>query len=449
MGEKIITVLSNASLDHYPQNKISNFRNKLYSPISLTDGDYEIAVLGCSYNASKVIISENDEIGKYFNPDTGFEQVLRAPFAMTSFEQLFTFIGYCTKHKFEIDPFGFVTRTALDPRFKSFTPSERVANVLGITAVRYGGNLIVPEKYKFVNTGSKTPHLLPIQYDVNDILYWLPLKNGETEAVAVRATKVTTFDELMKNFPRNNNEKIEQFSATEWQVTVKKSDRVKFNNCKETDFMEHDGGYVTFFVEHNDPTVYFKKGEYFLRVAETGEKMYASKDLRSFQDLMLEYERAIPGMIVFFSTNGKISRTMSTDDVGDQSHFTKPFMHTFKLLEYFGITNIDVGHFNMHDSKEYTGAYRPVSNLGTSQLLLYCDLIHPQHIGNTVAPLLRSFHIEYDGAEHIFHSPLYFPIARDYVDVVHMYIMCENGEPPPFEFGTFTATLGIRKKISY
>ena len=347
MEEKIITVLSNASLDHYPDNKISNFRNKLYVPISLATGEHEIAILSCSYNASPVIVAENEDIGSYTPPDSDTELMLRAPFAITSFEQLFAYIERETGHSFTLDAYGFVEYNSIDPKYKYFKPSKRIANLLGITAIRYGNKKIYIENHSLINRGKGTPHLSPIQYSKKDITYWLPLEAGETEP-----------------------------------------------------------------------------------------------------NIFRELERMRPGLTAYFNVHNGISVTMSTEDSVNQRNFLGKYFQCPKLLRYLGTSSIDVTPAHVGDFKSYTGLYRPISNLGTSQLLVYCDLIHPQHIGNTVAPLLRSFQVEYGGAEHVFNSPIYFPIARDYIDVIHMYIMCENGEPPPFEFGTFTATLGIRKRIS-
>lgn len=444
MSEKIITVLSNASLDHYPENKISNFRNRLYSPISLTDGEYEIAILSCSYNASTVIVAENEEIGKYFNPDSETEEVLKAPFAMTSFEQLLVYIRDVTHHKFEINDFGFVTYLHPGPKYRHFTPSERVANILGITAVRCENKLIDTNKPKYSKVGLETPYQSPIHYGLNDILYWLPLKDGETKATEVIAKKVTTFDELMKEFPRNTDEKTEKIEENKWMVTMRSNDRVKFNNCKETELIRHKQGTLTITVEHCNPDLFFKKGD-LVGYNLLGERVLCSRDILSYMDIVHEFQRVRPDFIAYFNIHNRFSFTLSTEHVGDDRNFLKGISFTAKLVRNLGMLTVSTNTFNLGDMKTYTGAYRPVSNLGTSQLLVYCDLIHPQHIGNTVAPLLRSIKTEYDGAEHVFPSPLYFPIARDYVDVIHMYIMCENGEPPPFELGTFTATLSIRK----
>jgi len=105
-------------------------------------------------------------------------------------------------------------------------------------------------------------------------------------------------------------------------------------------------------------------------------------------------------------------------------------------------------HFNPCQIPVYTGRQIPMINIGQTKLMVYCDLIHPQHVGDTVAPLLRSLQIQYDSAEHVFSPPTDFPLRTDYIDVIHVYIMCENGEPPPFELGTFSGTLSIQKCVS-
>ena len=98
MTEKIIPILSNASLNHYPGNKISNFRNKLYSPIALGPGNHEVALLSCSYDASEIIAYPNEILGIWWDSSDN-AHTLKAPFAITNFNQLFQYMHEVTGYK--------------------------------------------------------------------------------------------------------------------------------------------------------------------------------------------------------------------------------------------------------------------------------------------------------------------------------------------------------------
>lgn len=92
------------------------------------------------------------------------------------------------------------------------------------------------------------------------------------------------------------------------------------------------------------------------------------------------------------------------------------------------------------------GLHVPDLLMGRSKLLIYCDLIPPQYVGGTVAPLLRMIPSQEGRITEHFSSPTYFKLNRDYIDDFHIYIKNENGNPPSFERGTFSGTLSLRKR---
>ena len=453
MSEKIITVLSNASLDHYPDNKISNFRNKLYAPISLNSGDYEIAMLSCSYNASEIVVYEDEEIGRFYRYDSDKEEVLRAPFAMTTFEQLFTYIKNETDHNFEIDAYGHLQYFSTDPNYKTFTFSKRLENVLGITAVRVEARWIDPEKYLWKESGQHEPHVLPIHYEAGETIYWLKCifsEEGKLKEVnhEVKAEKPLTFHEMMMQFAEScSRAKTNETGVGQWQVIMEQQDFVRFNKCTlklNAVQTNEDGQVVTIHTVTCDVHECFLLMDEYIGRNANGEDILCSKDLFTFKEVLQEVERLRPGMFWFCNVQNRLSVTVPANEI--EQDILKDCTLSEKITRYLGFQSFVSEPLQIGDFKSYVGAQRPVMNLGRSQLMVYCNLIHPQYVGNTVAPLLRSFQMQYGGSEHVFSSPLYYPITQDYLDVIHMYIRCENGEPPPFECGTFAATLGIRKR---
>ena len=92
------------------------------------------------------------------------------------------------------------------------------------------------------------------------------------------------------------------------------------------------------------------------------------------------------------------------------------------------------------------GKHLPDPLMGRNQMFIYCDLIPPQYVGGTVAPLLRVIPSVEGRITEYFSSPNYYKINKDYIDDFHIYIKHENGKAPAFELGTFSGTLSLRKR---
>jgi len=88
---------------------------------------------------------------------------------------------------------------------------------------------------------------------------------------------------------------------------------------------------------------------------------------------------------------------------------------------------------------------------GSRQIFLYTDLIDFVHVGNTTAPLLRTF--KYDGEENRqmvvgeFNHLQYKPIIKETVQEIHIYLRNEMNRPPSIMFGSFAVTLHVRRKM--
>jgi hypothetical protein len=87
---------------------------------------------------------------------------------------------------------------------------------------------------------------------------------------------------------------------------------------------------------------------------------------------------------------------------------------------------------------------------GQTRIFVYCDIIKPSHVGNTMAPLLRSF--MNSGQSHgtnitkSFDHLQYFDLRFPEFEMIHVYIKNECGDPILFESGTFSLTLHFRPK---
>ena len=444
MTEKIITILSNASLNHYPDNKISNFRNKLYSPIALGSGNHEIALLSCSYNATEIIAYPNEKIGTWWDSSER-AHTLKAPFAITNFNQLFRYINEVTGYALAFDAYDFVTVTAAPPP-TCLVFSKRMKDILGIADVRYRGRVVESRKYyRTVVTKADLVDSI-IHYNEDDIAYTRPIKAGEKEPEGIVPAKIhnnlDTFDILMLSLKtlESSVRDVTPETRNKWRISMPKETKITFTDCKESDQVINEDGTVSFTVEYTHGSKYLRKGEMLWKL--DGEPYYCPEDIFTHSDVLKLIGKIKE--LVWFRTR---KEWFGWSSEGSR-YFDSRIHFSSKMTKYVGWYP---DHYLPYDTSEfdfYTGAYRPIKTLGQSQLLVYCDLIHPQSIGDAVAPLLRCFPIRYNGVEHLFPSPTYFPICKNYIDSIHMYIMCENGSPAPFQSGTFTATLAIRKRIN-
>ena len=62
MGDFYITLQSDSSLDYFPNNTISNFKNHFSETVRLED-EFEVALVECSYVHSSLLVCKGDKIG--------------------------------------------------------------------------------------------------------------------------------------------------------------------------------------------------------------------------------------------------------------------------------------------------------------------------------------------------------------------------------------------------
>jgi hypothetical protein len=149
-------------------------------------------------------------------------------------------------------------------------------------------------------------------------------------------------------------------------------------------------------------------------------RIYAQQDIHSLEELIEDLKSS--------NVNISLSHHRLVNDNG--------MKWTEKLNNIFGYENREYMHEVFFKS-------------GQTQLFLYCDIIELQRVGNEMAPLLRA--ITHEGKHRqityrTFQHLQYVPVTYDYVEFAHMYILNENGLPPPFTVGSFSATLHFRRK---
>ena len=82
-------------------------------------------------------------------------------------------------------------------------------------------------------------------------------------------------------------------------------------------------------------------------------------------------------------------------------------------------------------------------------LYIYCSVIEPQVVGDTITPLLRIVPVNYEGLGRVvtrtYEKIFYYPVATKNFSSVEILIRDDTGVPVPFEFGKVTVTLHFRK----
>jgi hypothetical protein len=105
--------------------------------------------------------------------------------------------------------------------------------------------------------------------------------------------------------------------------------------------------------------------------------------------------------------------------------------------------------FDSHRLEETTVAVHPPDvRGGMDSLYVYCDLVEPQIVGNSLEPLLRIVPIKGSHGDYIssvFVAPHYIPILRREFSTVEITIKTDTNRLVPFEFGKCIVKLHFRK----
>jgi len=330
MSETTITFLSDACTDHFTENTISSFRNKLSYPITLDHGEWEIALASVSYIGGTPSLNDVKDV-------VLFTTILQDGWVKQAR------MGYPTGIKYY--DIKTLTTELLDVEIE-ISPE-------GFCKIRRKDHIIY---YRF---RKKVEFLLGI---------WESVGEGKRLYDARISSKGVINDETRKKLFEKEPEWVKKgvFATCDWdhnkimEVLVK---RITKENGKITKIGQVD--YSEFLRELN----------------------------LSNDDVVIKYDDAL----------------------------------CFEVMK------------GMH-------LYDP--RMGYHNLLIYCDLIPPQYVGGTMAPLLKVLPFEKGRVTEFFPTPVYYKLNKDFIDDFHIYIRCENGKVPPFQFGTFSGTLSLRKRES-
>lgn len=99
-------------------------------------------------------------------------------------------------------------------------------------------------------------------------------------------------------------------------------------------------------------------------------------------------------------------------------------------------------------NEPYVGEYSPDLRAGLYRDFLYSNIVEMQLVGDTEAPLLRTFNLGGNWGEErnlIFTNPYYIRLNTDELSIIHLYVLTEVGDPIVFNAGILTITLHFRE----
>jgi hypothetical protein len=117
------------------------------------------------------------------------------------------------------------------------------------------------------------------------------------------------------------------------------------------------------------------------------------------------------------------------------------------LANMLGISDIDKP-LPAEGLSTYIGKYKADLSMGNSSVYIYSNIIHAQHVGNTLAPLLRIIPVDNISNGHIhqvFNTPYYIPVSRSNIDTIEIDLRTDMGDRIVFEAGKVMCKLHFRQ----
>jgi len=112
-----------------------------------------------------------------------------------------------------------------------------------------------------------------------------------------------------------------------------------------------------------------------------------------------------------------------------------------------GITHRIVDETNSIN-RIYRGQSKVFLPSGETKLFIYSDLIRAQTVGSEFSPSLRIIpykEVDMETTVYEVRHPQNIKLAKSGIDYLHTYIRTESGTNPPFQAGTFGATLHFQQ----
>ncbi|GBL66040.1 hypothetical protein AVEN_190431-1 [Araneus ventricosus] len=115
-----------------------------------------------------------------------------------------------------------------------------------------------------------------------------------------------------------------------------------------------------------------------------------------------------------------------------------------KLRDMLGFTQDTFEH------GDYKAEYVLELRAGITEIYVYCDIIAPSLVGDSLASILKIIPIANEHNEQIvknFSVPLYFRVKKQFFDSVELILKTSSGSDVKFISGKTNVVLSFRKKI--
>lgn len=129
MADFFVTLQSNACMNIFPENKISDFRNKISSVITLKNNAFEVGLVECSYTYGNVFLEKNTNLGTLIKADELIHMTVRKN--LRTLEELLKELKFwMPKSLFMIEDHTF--KCMLDLSDVTVEFSEKICDILGL-----------------------------------------------------------------------------------------------------------------------------------------------------------------------------------------------------------------------------------------------------------------------------------------------------------------------------
>jgi hypothetical protein len=155
MSDFFVTLQSNACMNIFPENKISDFKNKISSVITLKNNTFEVGLVECSYTYGNVFLAKETILGTLIKDGELIPMTVRKN--LRTLEELLKELKFwMPKSLFTIEDHTF--KSSLDLSDVSVEFSEKICDILGLdcgtaspSVNAVGGNYNVDDNYSTTN----------------------------------------------------------------------------------------------------------------------------------------------------------------------------------------------------------------------------------------------------------------------------------------------------------
>lgn len=187
-------------------------------------------------------------------------------------------------------------------------------------------------------------------------------------------------------------------------------------------------------------------------IYETVRRVEPPDSFSSLEELLTVINRAADEINVEFRADPGTKRVTVVLGAGVARLKISPQLS--RVLGFDGDASRGIINANVDAQHIQTGPLPADTRLALPQTAyVYCDLVEPQFVGDTMAPLLRVVDIDTGGNRYQyganrvvrFHDPHYVGLIKGEFDSVEIDLRDDTGEPLPFGFGTSSVKLHFRK----